>query len=223
MRPSPGEPADAGRDATLPPSLLAALTLLRQAQQAALELHHDPWEFALGLPELLAAGLTGTEIRWLLASGLAEHALERVRPSQDHRSYRRMANLALTPRSCFVVTAAGLRLLERYDARHGAATAEPVIVVPHWDAGRRQLWYRDQLVKWYRAPAASQETILATFEEDGWPPRIDDPLSRVDGHDPHERLHEAVKGLNRGQVVRLLVFRRDGASQGVMWAAREGQ
>src|SRR5690349_14829830 len=83
MRPPPGEPADAGRDATLPPPLLAALTLLRQAQRAALELHHDPWEFAVGLPELVAVGLTGTEVRWLLASGLAEHALERVRPSQD--------------------------------------------------------------------------------------------------------------------------------------------
>jgi len=50
-----------------------------------------------------------------------------------------------------------------------------------------------QLLKWHRAPAASQEAILAVFQEDGWPPRIDDPLGRGDGHDPRERLREAVK------------------------------
>jgi hypothetical protein len=78
-------------------------------------------------------------------------------------------------------------------------------------------------VKWYRAPAASQETILAAFQEDGWPGRIDDPLPWVDGLGPQERLHEAVKGLNRGQLARLLEFRRDGTGEGVTWLAREGQ
>jgi hypothetical protein len=215
---SPADPAPA-----VPPSIVVALTLLRQAHAAALELHHDPWEFAIGLLELLAAGLNSTAVRWLVASGLAEHALERVRPAADRRSFRRMANFALTRRSCFVATDAGLRLLDRCNARNDSGQKGPANVVPRWDEGRRQLWYRDRLVKWYRTPAASQETILPAFQEDGWPPRIDDPLGWVACLDPHERLHEAVKGLNRGQAERLLEFHRDGTGEGVTWKARQGQ
>ena len=51
----------------------------------------------------------------------------------------------------------------------------------------------------------------------------DSPLRPVPGRDPQERLHEGVKGLNRGQVERLLVFRRDGTGEGVTWQARQGQ
>ena len=150
---------------------------------------------------------------------MAEHALERIRPTGGRRSFRKIANLALTPRSCFVITEAGLRLLGASDVRT-AVPAGPVPALPRWDGGRRQLWYAEALVKWYRVPAACQETILAAFQEDGWPPRIDDPLGQVNGYDPHERLHEAVKGLNRGQVQPLLMFRRDGTGEGVAWEGR---
>src|SRR5262249_44432444 len=47
---------------------------------------------------------------------------------------------------------------------------------PKWDADRRELWYGAVLCKRYRRPAPNQEKILAAFEEDGWPGRIDDPL-----------------------------------------------
>jgi hypothetical protein len=133
-----------------------------------------------------------------------------------------MANFALTPRSCFLVTEAGLRLLERSVALNGSERPGLVAAVPRWDAGRRTLWYQGKMVKWYRVPAENQETILAAFQEEGWPPRIDDPLGRLTGQDPHQRLHETVKGLNRGQAARLLVFQRDGTGEGVMWAERQG-
>src|SRR4051794_7317407 len=43
------------------PQLVAALTLLRRAKQAAAHLRLDPWQLALGIRELLAAGLSGTD------------------------------------------------------------------------------------------------------------------------------------------------------------------
>ena len=218
MRLSPVPDGESVRPET-DPRVLATLRLLAAARAAALQLRLDPWEFALGLCELLASGLSGTEVRCLVARGLAQHVLEQIRPAFGRRTFRQVANLGLTPRSCFVITAAGLRLLGASDVRT-AAPAGPVPALPRWDGGRRQLWYAGALVKWYRVPAASQETILAAFQEDGWPPRIDDPLSMMNGCDPHERLHEAVKGLNRGQVRPLLVFRRDGTGEGVAWQGR---
>jgi hypothetical protein len=220
MRPSP-VPDDPPVRPEVDHRVLTALRLLAAGRTAALHLRLDPWEFAIGLAELLTTGLSSIEVRCLMARGLAEHALERIDRNPDHRTFRRIANFALTLRSCFVVTEAGLRLLGQSDAP-SAAVAGPTLALPRWDRGRRQLWYGDTLVKWYRVPAASQETILATFQEDGWPPRIDDPLTRVDGQDPQERLHEAVKGLNRGQMQRLLVFRRDGTGEGVTWWTNEG-
>jgi hypothetical protein len=224
----PPLPSPATEPADVPPSrpMITALTLLLRARDTARGLGLDPWEFAVGLPELLAAGLTGTDVRWLVAKGYVIQALERVKPSGKRRSFRRHANLALTPRSSFLLTDAGARFLDHWqpslpstavpDAPSDSA-ATPSLAVPHWDNALRKLWYRGTLVKWYRVPAESQETILAAFQEENWPPRIDDPLGQVDGLDPHERLHEAVKGLNRGQVTRLMVFRRDGTGEGVMW------
>jgi hypothetical protein len=94
---------------------------------------------------------------------------------------------------------------------------------PRWEPGPRRLWFGGQLVKWIRQPAKSQEAILAAFEEEGWPRRIDDPLPPVEGRDSLERLHEAVKGLNRSQVTRLLEFRRDGTGEGVEWLPISGR
>ena len=58
------------------------------------------------------------------------------------------------------------------------------------------------------------------MQEEGWPPRIDDPLPLRLGH-PEQRLHDAVKNLNRHQVNRLLVFLV--YSSGLGWAVEEIQ
>ena len=158
----------------------------------------------------------------LLTAGLAEHRNERLPPHVDGRYWRRTTSAVLTARSRFVLTHAGERLLKRWDGQiAGNGPAErPAPPVPHWDADRRELWFIDQLVKSYRVPASCQEIILSAFEEECWPPRIDDPLPMVGGMDRHERLREAVKGLNRGQSTRLMVFRRDGTGAGVAWRRR---
>jgi len=43
----------------------------------------------------------------------------------------------------------------------------------------------------------NQETILSAFQEDGWPPHIDNPLPGSEDTDAVDRLHDAVKLLNR--------------------------
>jgi hypothetical protein len=75
-------------------------------------------------------------------------------------------------------------------------------------------------VKRFRQPAPSQETILATFEEEGWPPHIDDPLPPQPGQLPKQRLHETITNLNRHQQNRLLHFLGDGTGRGVCWQLR---
>ena len=64
---------------------------------------------------------------------------------------------------------------------------------------------------------ADQVLILAAFEEEGWPDRIDDPLPPLRDINPKCRLHDTIKWLNRNQEIRLLQFSGDGKGQGVRW------
>ncbi|HEV3256790.1 MAG TPA: hypothetical protein VG013_07925 [Gemmataceae bacterium] len=88
---------------------------------------------------------------------------------------------------------------------------------PRWDGERRELWVGKFLVKGFRRPAPNQEAILAAFEELGWPARIDDPITGEHGRDPRQRLHEAIKSLNRNQMHRLIHFEGDGTGEGIRW------
>ena len=49
-------------------------------------------------------------------------------------------------------------------------------VVRYSDADRRGLHVVDSLVKHFKRSAVNQEILLAAFEEQGWPNRIDDPF-----------------------------------------------
>jgi hypothetical protein len=213
-----------GGAAGLPPSptVLTALGLLKRARDAAFEMGLDPWELAVKITHLIAAGISGEDVRQMMLCGLVQRRDERRRNEAGERSFQPADCVPISARTCFVLTSAGEACLARWDGKPAPAGTDsaPKLIVPRWDGDRRQLWYRETLVKRYQQPAPSQETILSAFEEDGWPPRIDDPLPMEDGLDPHDRLHDAVKRLNRDQVVRLLVFRRDGSGEGVEWEGR---
>jgi hypothetical protein len=73
------------------------------------------------------------------------------------------------------------------------------------------------VVKQFKVPAANQERILAAFEEDGWPIRIDDPLPPAVEQDPKRRLHDTINSLNRNQKRPLIRFIGDGSGQGIRW------
>jgi hypothetical protein len=154
----------------------------------------DPWQLAVPLAELHAAGLTRTDLRWLLARGLAAHAHKR--PADGRRSFRPAPDLRLTATCAFILDAAaapGLRAWAAAVLAAGAGLPTAPSGQPAWDPARRELRWGDRLVKRFAVPALLQEVILAAFEEDGWPPRIDDPLpptagrTRASGCTPRSR------------------------------------
>ncbi len=88
---------------------------------------------------------------------------------------------------------------------------------PHWDAEYRVLRLGQCVVKEYRVPCRNQEAVLAAFQEEGWPHRIDDPLSPQGDIEPKSRLHDTIKSLNGHHKERLIRFRGDGTGEGVCW------
>jgi hypothetical protein len=202
---------------------------LREAFDTALHLQRDVWDFAVEIRELRDAGLSDTDLRWLICSGYVEHGIETVKPKGKGRSFRCLTNPALTPETCFVLTARGLQLSEGDCGKNGASNGstargyatrgrkEAPVPQPRWDNRLRRLLYDGHLVKHFREPAQNQETVLAAFEEEGWPPRIDDPLPQSAGIDPKRRLKDTIKRLNRNQIRALLRFRSDGRGTGISW------
>jgi hypothetical protein len=134
--------------------------------------------------------------------------------------------MTLTPTTCFVLTPAGAALARELLRQGQPAPAAPGLAphngdnpaaVPTWNRDRRELSLHGVLIKQYKLPAPNQESVLAAFEEEHWPARIDDPLPGNPGVDPKRRLHETIASLNRNQKQRLLQFMGDGSGQGVRW------
>ena len=90
---------------------------------------------------------------------------------------------------------------------------------PKWDSQTRELRYGEILCKRFRQQAGNQVTILNAFEEEGWPPRIDDPLRPKTGSDNEQRLRDAVKGLNKNKGG--IKFELDGTGTGILWHPTE--
>jgi hypothetical protein len=91
--------------------------------------------------------------------------------------------------------------------------------IPEWDRDRQELRLGRVIVKQFKVPAPNQEIVLASFEEESWPIRIDDPLPVHPSIAAKQRLHETITSLNRNQRTRLINFSGDGSGQGVRWEA----
>lgn len=88
----------------------AAILELAVGHDNAEDFRCGQWEFAVEIDFLMAAGLTPEEIRWLVASRYIEPAREVTKPSDTIRQFRPIRKFDLGRKTCFVVTAAGLRL-----------------------------------------------------------------------------------------------------------------
>ena len=91
-----------------------------------------------------------------------------------------------------------------------------LLLLPTWNSERRELRLGGIVVKRFRQPAKNQETILAAFQEEGWPSRIDDPLPGGDNGAAQDHLHDAIRRLNQ-QKKRLIRFLSDGTGKGILW------
>ena len=149
------------------------------------------------------------------------------RAEQRTRRFRPAGNLDLSGKTCFVLTESGQLHARRTCAAadrclpglDGKNLADPTDVLaqsaPCWNSRTRELRLGNRLIKKFRVPAGNQERILDAFQEEGWPPQIDDPLPPVRELDSKHRLHDTINRLNRHQQQSLVRFRGDGRGQGV--------
>jgi hypothetical protein len=206
-----------------------ALALLLQAHHYAEVLGRDEWAFAVEIHSLRKFGLSNNDLRWLLHMEYVRHGTELTSSVDCSRVFRPGVNSRFSRRTCFILTDRGATFADEV-CRHQAEAKPgdsylakaPVIPAgrpdtPAWDRDRRELRLGSALVKCYKVTAPNQEAILAAFEEEGWPTRIDDPLSRQINQDPKRRLHDTIVALNKHQKRRLIRFLGDGSGEGIRW------
>jgi hypothetical protein len=209
----------------LDPRFQSALVVLLEAFDYAVELGRPVWDFAVEIGVLRRAGLTNSDLRWLVCQGIVEHGAEGTGADQKCRMFHRTGVLTFRKQTCFVLTEIGAELARNQcnslaqpdNPARQPPRAPNTPVVPEWDKERQELRVGGLVVKQFKVPAPNQEMILAAFQEEGWPPRIDDPLPPQAGQNPCRRLHDTIMSLNRHQKHPLLRFSGDGSGEGVRW------
>lgn len=206
-----------------------ALKALLKAREYALDAGRDVWDFAVPFRQLRALRLSRNDFRWLVCKRYLEHAIEVTLSADNGRFFRSAGELNYVKKSCFVLTKEGEAFARRLPLQNqeGVATrlesaltstiTEAVEARPRWDSELNELRMDQVLIKRFRWQAVNQATVLCAFEEEGWPERIDDPLSPQPGLDSKNRLHDTIKCLNRGHKIPLIRFRGDGTGQGIIW------
>lgn len=212
----------------------AALAFVYQAWKYAQQLDRDLCGFAVEIRVLEGCGLSPQDCRGLVTKGHIRQAPVEAAASCHGDALDRRDRIALPQRLCFVLTEGGAQGVPALLGRDAAAVervlpagspwpaapASPCRVqgpVPHWDFRLRELQVAGRLVKRFRVPSPNQETILAAFQEEGWPELIDDPLPPKCGQDSKRRVHDTIKNLNRHQQARLLRFCGDGTGKRIRW------
>lgn len=222
---------DLGLNGEIPARIQPAVRMLLEASEYARRTTRDRWEFAVEIQQLRDLGLSPNDLRFLVRMQLVEHASEVTIAGQDGRQFQPTGDLTFTERSCFVLNskvraatdesgqaAAGNGKLLR-SPTHASVDLDTTInsCRPNWGADSRILSLGDLLVKRFKWHAANQETVLAAFEEEGWPSHIDDPLPPHAEQDSKRRLSDTIKCLNRKQTNQLIHFRGDGTGEGIIW------
>jgi hypothetical protein len=207
--------------------LKAALSLLSIASAYADDVGCDVWEFAVGWETLHDRQVAPNDLRWLVRKGYVDHRIETTRANSERRRFRAPSEPAFSSLNCFVLTTNGLPFARAMLIESSGCPADlpsqasppnrSVSVVPLWDRNRRMLCLGDEIVKHFRVPAGNQEVILASFEEEGWPPSIDDPLPPANQIDAKRRLRDTISRLNHHQRHPLLHFFGNGNGCGVCW------
>jgi hypothetical protein len=220
-------------DPNLTPGLQTVLAQLATARDHAVRTHADAWDFAVELGGLLTAGVMTADLRWLSGQGYVDFATEITSRGDLVRSFHAVRWLAFTARTCFVLTDEGARWAGAGAAREarGLPADSPRCLclrlvgegnagesdLPRWDAAEQVLRLAGRVVKRYRYSSQNQQDVLAAFEEERWPWRIDDPLRPVRGSNQKQRLRDTIRALNAKQENCLLRFRAAGRGEQVIW------
>ncbi len=222
--------------------VVPAYRLLLAAYQYGQDANVDPWQFAVETDELRQRGAASVDLRWLIASGLAEHRRETTIPGDPERTFRSLPRTEFPRRTSVALTECGATrlaaLMQEKPRQSGALgsrgaaadempvdnEAQPSLAEaprPVWDQRRRELRFHEQIVKHFRVPAPNQEIILQAFEEEKWPHCIDDPLPPQSNLPAKSRLLATIKSLNRSQIAPMILFHGNGNGVQVYWEPRE--
>lgn len=199
--------------------LKQALRKLMRAYKFACDCNRSRWDFAVEITELREIGVSSEELRWLIGKRLVDHAEESSRTGDTKRTFKAAGGFSLADRTCFTLTDIGIELIrdQFFNEPIDPEEFELTLRYPKWDKVRHELRLGGKVIKKFKWRAANQEAILCAFEEEGWPPRIDDPLPPISEKDPKRRLSDAIKCLNRKQINPLIRFCGDGTGEGVIW------
>ena len=172
----------------------------------------DPWEFALSIDSLLAAGIRDSELSWLIENQLLYKARAarsgdqmRQRTDKVHGSVR------------VVLTHSGAIFLER-NCLHS--------IKPNWDRDLRMLSVQGHVIKEFKRPSDKQEWLLDAFQRSGWVREIDDPFAKPSGNnseDSKRRFRKTVEHLNCAQHPSTLFFSVAGNGKRVRWSFRHAK
>lgn len=110
------------------------------------------------------------------------------------------------------------------DSSDLAAISDDNLFKPKWDEELHILFLGHLIVKHYQRPSLSQYKVLAAFEEQGWPARINDPLPSINEMEQgqiRDELRTTVLELNRAQYGQTQIrFRIDETGHGILWTMR---
>jgi hypothetical protein len=89
---------------------------------------------------------------------------------------------------------------------------------PRWDRDLGLLTFRNVVVRKVRGGGVAKNirAVLDTFQDDGWPDRIDNPLSGGRA-EASARKNEAINTLNDHVVDYSIRFKADGTGEGILW------
>ena len=209
----------------------AALNILNRGYFYSQDIDCNVWEFAEEIENLYAAGMTANDLRWLLRKQYVEHRQETTDVNDDQRVFIHVRNEVFCERSCFVLTQEGIAYSS--SGFSDALTSSKQTCCPkfentglpsspYWSSKMRELRANGLLIKKFRSLAPNQQIILETFEEEGWPLHILDPLTPTSDlkQTAKRRLNDTVKALNKNHKARILRFSTDGTGEGVRWEWR---
>jgi len=222
---TPPDGPEISSDLPISGGLRAALALLQHALDCAKDAQAPPWDFALEIGQLYAAGLTITDLRWMVVKEFVEHADETSVHGNEHRSFTPSRGPNFLPTTSVLLTKKGAALAARENvgcpdeipAANGKSHPRASLK-PQWDAARRELSLGGRMVKQFHVPARNQELILSAFQEDDWPESIGDPLTGEIDIDPKIRLNDAIYRLNHKQLACLIRFHVNGHGSSVHWS-----
>ncbi len=198
--------------------LSLTLEKLQKLNVYAAQIQVEPNQLAVTISDFRRWGHSDTELRLLVIEGIVRHLKETTSGSLGERQFEEGGRYSIGETSCFILAKNSQLLLKpRSTLSRADEQTLPATDLPLWDLKLRRLMYKGKLVKHFKCPARNQETILSAFQEEGWPLRISDPIPPSKESESKQRLHDAIRSLNRNQTNSVIKFGGDGTGEGVLW------